>query len=70
MNDEEKFIDNTNGMITINDKETDPNSYDILSNHFDVFVGMVTGKEEVFKMKNLLLFICSMENVMKVNIYY
>ena len=25
------------------------NSYDILSNHFDVFVGMVTGKEEVFK---------------------
>jgi adenine-specific DNA-methyltransferase len=49
LNDEEKFIDNTNGMITINDKETDPNSYDILSNHFDVFVGMVTGKEEVFK---------------------
>ena len=23
LNDEEKFIDNTNGMITINDKETD-----------------------------------------------
>jgi adenine-specific DNA-methyltransferase len=46
-NDKNKFLINTNGIITFSDKK------DIymkpLSEYFSIFVGMVTGKESVFK---------------------
>ena len=42
------YIINTNGLITFS--ETPPSSTGILlENYFDVYVGLVTGKEEVYK---------------------
>lgn len=53
VNDESKYLNNTNGMITFSDHKIDPSNYDVLSEHFDVYVGMVTGKEDVFKNEDL-----------------
>ena len=52
VNDESKYLDNTNGMITFSE-QIDPSKHDVLSKHFDVYVGMVTGKEDVFKNEDL-----------------
>jgi len=46
-NDVNKFLINTNGIITFSDKK-DINM-NPLSEYFSIFVGMVTGKESVFK---------------------
>ena len=53
VNDESKYLDNTNGMITFSEHKIDPSKHDVLSKHFDVYVGMVTGKEDVFKNEDL-----------------
>ena len=45
-NDEQKHIINNTGMITFND---DLKPIAPIKNHFDVYVGMVSGKEEIFK---------------------
>ena len=47
LNDEEKCLINTNGILTYSD--TEPNNLEMLQDYFNVFVGMVTGKERVFK---------------------
>lgn len=49
-NDEQKYITNNNGMITFGDSRcaTTP-----IGEYFDVYVGMVSGKENVFKMSEL-----------------
>ena len=46
-NDINKFLINTNGIITLSDKQ-DVNMKQ-LSDYFNIFVGMVTGKESVLK---------------------
>lgn len=53
VNDETKYLSNTNGMITYYDNKEEHKNFELLSSHFDVFVGMVTGKEEVFKNEEL-----------------
>lgn len=47
VNDEEKNLINTNGILTHTEKEA--NNMETLSEYFDVYVGMVTGKESVYK---------------------
>lgn len=49
-NDKELYITNSNGLITFG-KECD-NNY-IFKDYFDVYVGIVSGKEEVYKNKKL-----------------
>lgn len=46
-NNEHKYLINTNGIITFSD--TNNENMFVLSDYFDIFVGMVTGKESVFK---------------------
>jgi adenine-specific DNA-methyltransferase len=43
----EKHIINTNGIITFS--ITNPENLSLFSEYFDIYVGMVSGKEEVFK---------------------
>jgi adenine-specific DNA-methyltransferase len=47
-----KYIDNYNGCITITDTEKTQDGF-YIKDYFDVFVGIVSGKEEVFKHKEL-----------------
>jgi adenine-specific DNA-methyltransferase len=46
INGETKFCNVTNGVITFSDIEV---SGDIVSNVFDVYVGLVSGKDEIYK---------------------
>jgi len=47
VNNDEKYLINTNGILTFSVKE--PENMNIFSDYFDIHVGMVTGKEKVFK---------------------
>ena len=47
MNNEEKYLMNTNGIITFTDLNI--NSRNIMHDYFSIYVGMVTGKEDVLK---------------------
>jgi adenine-specific DNA-methyltransferase len=47
LNNEEKYINNSNGIITFSDMISENMS--LFSDYFDIYVGMVTGKEDVFK---------------------
>jgi len=46
-NDKLRYITNSNGLITFNDEE--PDHQHLFQDYFDVYVGLVTGKEEVYK---------------------
>jgi len=46
-NNQQKYLINTNGTVTFSDTEILNSS--IISDYFDVYVGMVTGKENVYK---------------------
>ena len=46
-NDSPKFLINTNGIVTFSDKNRE--NYSRLSEYFNIYVGMVSGKESVFK---------------------
>lgn len=46
-NNQQKYLINTNGTVTFSDTEITNTS--IISDYFDVYVGMVTGKESVYK---------------------
>lgn len=46
-NNQQKYLINTNGTVTFSDTEITNSS--IISDYFDVYVGMVTGKESVYK---------------------
>tara|TARA_B110000008_G_C16951982_1_gene556677 strand:+ start:816 stop:1961 length:1146 start_codon:yes stop_codon:yes gene_type:complete len=51
INNEKKYLTNTNGILTFSKtKLLDPKK---ISDYFNVYVGMVTGKESVFKNKDL-----------------
>lgn len=50
-NDKILYIINTNGLITFEDK-IDKNK-SLVSHYFDIYVGLVSGKEEIYKNKNL-----------------
>jgi len=47
VNGDEKFLINTNGILTYSNEIN--LSTEIFGDYFDIYVGMVTGKEEVFK---------------------
>lgn len=47
VNDTCKYLVNTNGILTFSDKKN--NDLTTFSEYFDIYVGMVTGKESVFK---------------------
>lgn len=51
-NDVVKYIDNYHGCITITDTEKPKDGF-YVKEYFDVFVGIVSGKEEVYKNKKL-----------------
>ena len=46
-NNQQKYLINTNGTVTFSDTEIINSS--IISDYFNVYVGMVTGKESVYK---------------------
>jgi adenine-specific DNA-methyltransferase len=46
-NDKLLYITNSDGLITFN--ETESENTNMFSNYFDIYVGMVSGKEEIFK---------------------
>ena len=50
-NDKIKFIVNSNGIITFEDEEI--KNTIIFEDYFDIYVGLVTGKEEIYKNKEL-----------------
>ena len=54
-NDEVMYITNSNGLITFSDVQMDVNSEDrvLIQDYFDVYVGIVNGKEEVYKSETL-----------------
>jgi len=47
VNNDEKYLINSNGILTFSDKEQ--NNMKLFSEYFDIYVGIVSGKEEVFK---------------------
>ena len=47
VNNEEKFLVNTNGILTFTEQEN--TNMQTLSEYFNVYVGMVTGRESVYK---------------------
>ena len=47
VNDIEKFLINTNGILTFSD--SNQKNMSKISEYFDIYVGMVTGRESVFK---------------------
>lgn len=47
LNNKEKFIINSNGILTFSDNEN--KHFETFKDHFDIYVGMVTGKESVYK---------------------
>jgi adenine-specific DNA-methyltransferase len=50
-NDKLLYITNSNGLITFGEQEN--NNSVMFNDYFDIFVGLVSGKEEVFKNKEL-----------------
>jgi adenine-specific DNA-methyltransferase len=48
-NDKLKYINNSNGLITFHDKEFKDINNMCVNNYFNLYVGIVSGKEEVFK---------------------
>jgi len=46
-NDNKLFITNSNGLITFNENKNNSNL--LFKDYFDIYVGLVTGKEEVYK---------------------
>lgn len=50
-NDKIKFIINSNGIITFEDEKTNNNI--IFEDYFNIYVGLVSGKEEIYKNKEL-----------------
>ena len=51
-NDKIKFIINSNGIITFEDEKTNNNNI-IFEDYFNIYVGLVSGKEEIYKNKEL-----------------
>jgi adenine-specific DNA-methyltransferase len=51
-NGNSKYIDNNEGSITITDEEKKGDGF-YIKEYFDVYVGIVSGKEEVFKNKGI-----------------
>ena len=47
INNEIKYLRNTNGILTFSDTEI--NNLKTFKNYFDIYVGMVSGKETIFK---------------------
>ena len=50
-NDKLMYLTNSNGLITFSTEENNNNYY--FKDYFDIYVGLVTGKEEVYKNKEL-----------------
>jgi adenine-specific DNA-methyltransferase len=50
-NDKLLYISNSNGLITVHEKEK--NNSVMFQDYFDIYVGLVSGKEEVYKNKEL-----------------
>ena len=48
-NGETKYLLNTNGILTIVNNQHDNDNNNYIKNNFHVYVGMVTGRESVFK---------------------
>jgi adenine-specific DNA-methyltransferase len=51
-NDKLRYITNIHGLITFNDEETEEQQA-LFQDYFDVYVGLVTGKEDVYKNSEL-----------------
>ena len=52
VNEKEMYLVNTNGILTFSDTRPETSFPSVrLADYFDIYVGMVTGKEEVFKNK-------------------
>lgn len=51
-NDRNMYIYNNNGIITF-DEEDNKNNDIIIQNYFDIYVGLVSGKDEVYKNNEL-----------------
>jgi adenine-specific DNA-methyltransferase len=52
-NDKSMFITNSNGLIVFSDKETNESNSVLIKDYFDIYVGIVSGKESVYKNEEL-----------------
>ena len=52
-NDKLMYITNSNGLITFSTEENNNNNNNYFKDYFDIYVGLVTGKEEVYKNEEL-----------------
>lgn len=52
-NNKDKYLINTNGIITFTDNMIEQDDTATLSDYFNIYVGIVSGKESVFKNKEL-----------------
>lgn len=48
-NNLEKYIINNGGILTFNDINIDINQYKKINEYFDIYVGIVSGKEDIYK---------------------
>lgn len=48
-NDKSMFITNSNGLIVFGDKESTEANSALIKDYFDIYVGLVSGKENVYK---------------------
>jgi adenine-specific DNA-methyltransferase len=52
-NDEKYFVVNNDGMVTFEKNETEPKNNILFKDYFNIYVGLVSGKEEVYKNENI-----------------
>ena len=52
-NDKKKYLQNTDGMVTFTDSKEVDNNMVLCSELFDVYVGLVTGRDNIYRNKDL-----------------
>ena len=52
-NDKLLYVTNSNGLITFDEEENNNNNNVLFQDYFDIYVGLVSGKEEVYKNEEL-----------------
>jgi adenine-specific DNA-methyltransferase len=52
VNNEKKYLINTNGILTFTDTDTSLTNASIFADYFDIYVGIVSGKDAVYKNSN------------------
>jgi adenine-specific DNA-methyltransferase len=69
-NDTELYVTNTNGLITFGEHDNNNTTNNTFHDYFDIYVGLVTGKEDVYKNEQLgNIYVLNGENKLDKYIY-